>query len=194
MIGVYGIIHIPTRRAYVGSSVNIERRFREHKRALLNNRHHCSHLQNAWNKYGEAAFEFRIGGEAKDFQEARELEQEFLDAFFDQCYNSKPSAIGYASGEYHPAKRADWHMKTVKDRLTEEERKEKYGAARGLVRDPVPYVAGAAKRLADPEYTKRLSAACKGKRKIVECPHCGLQGGGGNMRRYHFDKCKSIAK
>ena len=54
-----------------------------------------------------------------------------------------------------------------------------------------PYVAGAAKRLSDPDYRAKLSAACKGKREIVTCPHCGLQGGGGNMRRYHFDKCGS---
>jgi hypothetical protein len=50
---------------------------------------------------------------------------------------------------------------------------------------------GAAKRLADPNFRSRLSEACKGKREIVTCPHCGVSGGGGNMRRYHFDKCKS---
>lgn len=27
-------------------------------------------------------------------------------------------------------------------------------------------------------------------RKII-CPHCGKQGGGGNMPRYHFDNCKA---
>lgn len=62
--------------------------------------------------------------------------------------------------------------------------------ASGVKRDRQAYVAGAAKRLLDPEYTKKLSDACKGKRQIVECPHCGLTGAGGNMRRYHFDKCK----
>lgn len=190
MIGVYGIVHIPTRRVYVGSSVNIGRRLKEHRRDLLKNRHHCAYLQNAWNKYGEASFEFKVAGEAQDSREARELEQEFLNAFFDYCYNSKPSAIGFASGEHHPAKRKDWHMKTVRTRLTDEERKVKYGSARGLKRDPIAYAAGAAKRLADPDFTKRLSQACKGKRRVVECPHCGLFGGGGNMKRYHFDKCK----
>jgi len=24
----------------------------------------------------------------------------------------------------------------------------------------------------------------------ITCPHCGLSGGGGNMKRYHFDNCK----
>jgi group I intron endonuclease len=52
------------------------------------------------------------------------------------------------------------------------------------------YRAGAAKRNSDPEYRVKLSAACRGKRKIVTCPKCGISGGGGNMRRYHFDRCK----
>jgi len=59
----------------------------------------------------------------------------------------------------------------------------------GIKRDRNVYVKGAAKRLANPEYRAKLSAACKGKREIITCPHCGLSGGGGNMRRYHFDKC-----
>jgi hypothetical protein len=27
--------------------------------------------------------------------------------------------------------------------------------------------------------------------KILKCPNCGCEGGGGNMKRYHFDNCKS---
>lgn len=63
--------------------------------------------------------------------------------------------------------------------------------ATGIKRDRQIYVKAAAKRLQDPTYRSKLSAACKGKRAIVTCPHCGLEGGGGNMRRYHFDKCGS---
>ena len=32
------------------------------------------------------------------------------------------------------------------------------------------------------------------KDKQKECPHCGVIGGGGNMKRYHFDNCKSLKK
>jgi hypothetical protein len=53
------------------------------------------------------------------------------------------------------------------------------------------YKNGAAKRLADPEFRSRLSIACKGKREVVTCPKCGVSGGGGNMRRYHFDRCRN---
>lgn len=51
------------------------------------------------------------------------------------------------------------------------------------------YRDGAAKRLADPNFKDRLSQACKGKRQVVTCPKCGVSGGGGNMRRYHFENC-----
>lgn len=40
---------------------------------------------------------------------------------------------------------------------------------------------------------ERTSAALKGmKKKVVKCPHCGKEGGEGNMKRYHFDNCKVI--
>jgi len=63
--------------------------------------------------------------------------------------------------------------------------------ASGTKRNRAIYVKGAAKRLQDPSYRAKLSAACKGKRAIIRCPHCGVEGGGGNMRRYHLDKCRS---
>jgi len=61
----------------------------------------------------------------------------------------------------------------------------------GVKRNSNAYKTGAAKRLNDPQFASRLSAACRGARRIVSCPHCRVTGGGGNMRRYHFDKCKA---
>ena len=63
--------------------------------------------------------------------------------------------------------------------------------ASGVKRDKAKYKLGAAKRNSDPNYSIKLSAACKGKRAIVVCPHCQKSGGGGNMRRFHFDNCKT---
>lgn len=34
----------------------------------------------------------------------------------------------------------------------------------------------------------------KYKYHTIECPHCGHTGGGGNMKRYHFDNCSKIKK
>ena len=61
----------------------------------------------------------------------------------------------------------------------------------GVKRDHDVYSAGAKKQWADPEQRAKKMQAMRGKREIVICPHCGVQGGGGNMRRYHFDGCKN---
>ena len=45
---------------YIGQSVNIHKRWLEHKRELNKRTHHNNHLQNAWNKYGEHNFIFRV--------------------------------------------------------------------------------------------------------------------------------------
>jgi group I intron endonuclease len=190
MIGLYAIVHVPSNRAYVGSTNDFERRFKEHKTLLRKGKHYCKYLQNSWSKYGEQNFAFKKICINESLDEAREIEEAFLDCFFDQLMNVKNAVIGAPFGDSHFSKKPDWHMKTVMQRLTPEERKAKYGKTKGTKRDGKPYVLGASKRLSDPEYTKRLSEACKGKREIVECPHCGLKGGGGNMTRYHFNKCK----
>lgn len=41
---------------------------------------------------------------------------------------------------------------------------------------------------------KPVPPSAKGKKfnmKLVECPRCGFRGKGGNMTRYHFDKCRN---
>jgi group I intron endonuclease len=191
MIGLYAIVNIKNNMAYVGSSNDIKRRIKEHKTKLNSNKHYSHRLQRAWNKYGSDSFEIRQIATAETLEKAREIEQAFLECFIDGLYNLKTTATGFASGEQSHAKKADFHMKTVMQRLTPEERKEKYGKAKGIKRNPEPYILSAQKRLENPDYRKKLSEGCKGKRKLVTCPHCNLIGGGGNMYRYHFDKCKN---
>jgi group I intron endonuclease len=45
---------------YVGSAVNIRKRWLRHKLELKKQRHFNCHLQNAWNKYGEKNFVFEV--------------------------------------------------------------------------------------------------------------------------------------
>lgn len=56
--GVYVICCTPSGKCYVGSSHNMELRWRQHFNQLLNARHPNRHLQLAWNKYGSSAFKF----------------------------------------------------------------------------------------------------------------------------------------
>ena len=60
MCGIYMIRNTITDKLYIGKSVNIKKRFNEHKHELRNGCHHNDHLQKAWNKYGEDAFEFHV--------------------------------------------------------------------------------------------------------------------------------------
>lgn len=58
--GVYQIRNIINNNIYIGSSISIKKRFSAHKNDLRKNQHYNSHLQRAWNKYGEENFEFNI--------------------------------------------------------------------------------------------------------------------------------------
>lgn len=58
--GVYQIVNTINGHRYIGSAVDIRKRWNEHKRDLRNNRHHSVYLQRAWNKYGESCFEFSV--------------------------------------------------------------------------------------------------------------------------------------
>lgn len=58
--GVYIINNKINNHNYIGSSVNIKKRFSRHKTELRNNKHPNKYLQRAWNKYGEDNFEFSI--------------------------------------------------------------------------------------------------------------------------------------
>ena len=62
MMGVYAICNLFDGRAtaYIGSSKDIERRWRDHVALLRSGRHPNPYLQAAWDKYGEAAFEFYV--------------------------------------------------------------------------------------------------------------------------------------
>lgn len=55
-IGVYSLVNTIDGKRYVGSSVQIKTRLYKHNYHLRKGNHHCKHLQNAFNLYGEDAF------------------------------------------------------------------------------------------------------------------------------------------
>ena len=60
MIGIYKIQNKVTDKVYIGKSVNIEKRWIQHRCHLNNNVHANDYLQKAWNKYGENGFNFSV--------------------------------------------------------------------------------------------------------------------------------------
>lgn len=55
MVGIYRI-DMADGRSYVGSSVDIASRWKDHYRKLLSGKHHSPKFQAVWNKYGSTAF------------------------------------------------------------------------------------------------------------------------------------------
>lgn len=58
--GIYCLFNTYNGKRYIGSSQDIYNRMHEHLHLLKRNKGHNQHLQNAWNKYGEDAFEFYV--------------------------------------------------------------------------------------------------------------------------------------
>lgn len=58
--GIYRIVCTSTGKIYIGSSVHLHERQREHWNNLKRGMHPNQLLQHAWNKYGESAFIFEV--------------------------------------------------------------------------------------------------------------------------------------
>ena len=61
VVGIYCIKNIISGKMYIGSSINIECRWKQHRYQLNTNRHKNHYLQHSWNNHGEGSFEFWYG-------------------------------------------------------------------------------------------------------------------------------------
>lgn len=91
---IYKIINLVNDKFYVGSTINKKVRFRQHRKLLRGDRHHCKHLQAAWNKYGEDKFDFRVVEEVPESLSLQQIEDIYLMQHVGKpyCYNSGYSA------------------------------------------------------------------------------------------------------
>ena len=94
MSGVYQIYNTVNGKRYIGSSIHIEQRFKEHLRNLRANKHVNAHLQSAWNKYGEHSFVFEEVELCKPDQ-CLKIEQEYID-----YYHAADRKFGYNIDPY----------------------------------------------------------------------------------------------
>lgn len=91
--GCYRIICMPAGKSYVGSSIDLVKRFIQHRQDLQLGRHPNSKLQWAWNKCGPAAFVFQVlelyrGKWSKDC--LAPMEQRWID-LHTRRYNIRPA-------------------------------------------------------------------------------------------------------
>ena len=101
--GVYEIRNAINGMTFIGSSVDLKKREKGHFAALRRGKHHNKHLQRAWKKYGEGAFEFRVVLEC-EIDSLLDREQECIDAFeWDSLYNLQPTAGSSLGTKYSKA-------------------------------------------------------------------------------------------
>ena len=134
IIGIYKIVNTVNGKAYVGQSQNIKKRIAEHFRLLRANKHSNSRLQNAFNKYGEEAFQAFTEVICEDVKDMDAIEEAFLSG-----EASFPEPVFYNI--------ADFAKAPMRGKRHSEETRKKLRAA-------------AKKRNIDfncPEYRKRLS-------------------------------------
>lgn len=134
--GIYGIIHIGSEKVYVGSALNIKKRWREHRHYLRLNKHINQYLQNAWNKHGEDLFKFVILEEVKKSHLLIEREQYWLDGI--RSYERKN---GYNIAAIAGSQLGYKHTIATKEKLS------KIHSGRNLT----------------PEHSKAISSALKGR-------------------------------
>ena len=98
---IYQIECLPTGKCYIGQTIDFNRRKSKHIRLLRNNMHDNPKLQNAWNKYGEQEFHFRVWEfELENIDELNRLECEYIDK-----YNSLNDGYNLIPGGGNPPNR-----------------------------------------------------------------------------------------
>lgn len=97
--GIYVILNTKNGNIYIGQTQDFRKRCKEHAKRLNKGRHENSHLQHAWNKYGESSFKFQLL-EYCDVDKLNKREQHFLDIYMKKgiCYNIAKDATAPARG------------------------------------------------------------------------------------------------
>lgn len=108
-VGIYKIRNIANGKCYVGSAINIEKRWGEHRCSLGLGNHHSIKLQRAWEKHGASSFEFLIAEVVVDSVLLLSREQAWLDESRSATvsgYNVQPTAGSNLGRKFGPETRA----------------------------------------------------------------------------------------
>lgn len=163
--GIYAITNKINGHRYIGSAVNVQKRWNNHRSSLRSGKHHSIHLQNAWNKYGESAFVFDILQKVLDKNDLVGAEQEFIDSLRPE-YNITPRAGSTLGIKHGPGARANMVASHIGKRLSEETRAKMSAAGKGRIpTDAARANMSAAQkgRIISAEHIAKLSESHKGK-------------------------------
>jgi len=172
--GVYRITNTENGKIYYGSSKELRDRWTHHKSAMRMGTHNNPGIREDVANCGVEAFEFTVMFYCKP-EERKGFEGVLIDQNLGEgCYNRMDGNGSYDHTEESKALMSAAHF----GKTFSEEHKANLSAAKK------------GKTLSD-ETKARMSAARKGRTLAkTTCPHCGEVGGGGAMKRWHFDNCK----
>lgn len=87
--GIYRILCTKNNMSYIGhTTTSFSKRWKSHIKELTKGIHHCSSLQNDWNKYGINEFVFKILDIENDKLKCLTIEQSYINGMKDELYNS----------------------------------------------------------------------------------------------------------
>lgn len=86
--GIYCIEQLESHKKYIGQSVDIKTRWKNHKNELNRGVHHNDYLQKSWNKYGEELFKFYV----LDYCDINELDGKEI--YYINLYNTTDRLYG----------------------------------------------------------------------------------------------------
>ena len=173
--GIYAITNAENGKVYIGSTIGLAKRWEYHRQDLRRGDHANPHLQRAWNKYGEAAFEFGILEYLDSPEELHLAEQFWCDVYHEEgkeLYNIATVGPAPMLGRKHTEESRQKMSKVgMGRRPTEESRRKMSRTHKGkmLSKETRRRMSGAHKGKKLSEETKRkISMAKKGKRHSRE--------------------------
>ena len=135
MIGIYKIENLINHQCYIGQSIDIERRWKDHRKTALSKIHNDIVLYRAINKYGINNFLFSVIEECEP-EQLNEKEIYYIQYFNSFVPNGYNATLG---GQYaHPSKITPDQAKEIQDLLensflTQEEIADKYNVSQRLI-------------------------------------------------------------
>ena len=178
--GVYFIRNNVNGKVYVGSSIDIYRRWTTHKRELACGRHHSIKLQNSFVKHGQESFSYLLAQSSVCTKEMALLEAKWI-SFFDSVTNGYninpfPYEIGLMpKSDEHKRKIGQAHIgRKLSDESKNKIRQSQLGKKDGPMSEEQKKKISEAKlgkKTMSDEGKKRLSEyrkSCKGKRLMSE--------------------------
>lgn len=119
--GIYQIkSSIKPERIYIGSSVDVSKRWKDHTYELRKGTHHSQKLQNHFNKYGESDLQYSLlaGSEKEDLIK---MEQYFID-LYKPYFNIAPNAGNTLGKKHRPETITKIRLSKIGKKLSEETR------------------------------------------------------------------------